>query len=73
LLAFPIRWVQPTGEVMARAVDIAREHGRTAVYDALFAAVAEAYNALFVTADMRLVRVAPDLTYVRPLAGFRLP
>jgi predicted nucleic acid-binding protein len=72
LFAFPIRWVQPTEEMMARAVAIAREHGRTAVYDALFAAVAEAYDALFVTADMRFARAAPDLTYIRALAGFRL-
>jgi len=72
LFAFPIRWVQPTGEVMARAVTIAREHGRTAVYDALFAAVAEAYDALFVTADMRFARAAPELTYIHPLAGFHL-
>ncbi len=73
LFAFPIRWVQPTWELMARAVAIARGHDKVTVYDAVFAAVAEAYDTLFVTADLRFVRAAPDLSYIRPLAGFRLP
>lgn len=72
LLAFPIRWRSPTWAVMERALVIARGHGKTTVYDAVFAAVAEAYDALFVTADLRFVRAAPDLAYVRPLAGFRV-
>jgi len=72
LLDFPIHWVQPSGEILTRAVAIAREHGRSAVYDALFAAVAEAYDAQFVTADMRFVQAAPDLAYIRALAGFQL-
>jgi len=72
LLAFPIRWAMPTWEVMERAVAIARGHGQITVYDAVFAAVAEAYDALFVTADLRFVQAAPDLAYIRPLAGFRV-
>jgi predicted nucleic acid-binding protein len=71
LMALPVQWLKPTDALMQRTVAIARGHDVT-VYDALFATVAEAYDALFVTADMRFVRAAPDLAYVKPLAGFHL-
>jgi len=71
LLALPIRWLKPDAGLMQRTVAIAREHDAT-VYDAVFAAMAEQLSASYVTADMRFVRRVPDLSYVRPLAGFTL-
>jgi len=71
LMALPVQWLKPTDALMQRTVAIARGHDVT-VYDALFATVAEAYDALFVTADMRFVRRTSGLDFVRPLAGFQV-
>lgn len=71
LLALPIRWLKPDADLMTHTVALARERDTT-VYDTVFAALAQAVGALYVTADMRFVRRSGDLDFVRPLAGFRL-
>jgi predicted nucleic acid-binding protein len=58
-----LHWFAPTAPVTHRAVVIAREH-ETSVYDASFAALAEALGAIFITADERLVRGLAPLPYV---------
>ena len=50
-----LEWVPPSASMMRRAAAIARESSAT-VYDATFAAMAESLQAIFVTADERLVR-----------------
>jgi predicted nucleic acid-binding protein len=57
-------WILPSAAVMRRAVEIARGHGTT-VYDAAFAALAEASTATFITADERLARRLAPLPFVR--------
>lgn len=59
-------WVSPTAAVMRRAAAIARGLDVT-VYDAVFAAVAESLEAVFVTADERLARSLAELPFVRHL------
>jgi predicted nucleic acid-binding protein len=63
LLNMGFDWVAPTAPVIRRAVAIAREYD-TSVYDASFAAAAEAMGADFITADERLVRRLTTLSYV---------
>jgi predicted nucleic acid-binding protein len=57
-------WASPTAAVMRRAAVIARESDAT-VYDATFAALAESLEAIFVTADERLVRRLAAWPFVR--------
>jgi len=57
-------WILPSAAVIRRAVEIARGHGTT-VYDAAFAALAEASTATFITADERLARRLAPLPFVR--------
>ena len=71
LLDMDVVWVTPSRPMLKRAIEIAHAH-ETPVYDALFAALAEEQNALYITADGRFVKSVPDLTYVRLLAEFRL-
>jgi predicted nucleic acid-binding protein len=59
-------WISPTAAVMRRVAVIAREYGTT-VYDAVFAAVAESLEAVFVTADERLARRLAALPFVHYL------
>ena len=56
--------VFPSGQVMCRAVEIAREYDIT-VYDATFVALAESLDASFVTADENLVKQLKNLHFVR--------
>jgi predicted nucleic acid-binding protein len=64
LLDLGFEWIAPTSVVIRRAVVVARDYD-TSVYDATFAATAEALGADFVTADERLVRRLSSLPYVR--------
>ena len=57
-------WILPSAAVMRRAVEIARGHGTT-VYDAAFAALAEASTATLITADERLACCLAPLPFVR--------
>lgn len=57
-------WVLPAVEVMEPAVEIARGYDIT-VYDATFAALAGALEAIFVTADDRLARKLEPVPHVR--------
>jgi len=59
-----LEWVLPSGAAMRRAVEIARTNEAT-VYDATFAALAETLEAIFITADERLVRRLATLPYAR--------
>jgi len=61
-----IEWIPPTAASTRRAVEIARQFAVT-VYDAVFAAVAENVEAVFVTADERLARRLAALPVVRYL------
>jgi predicted nucleic acid-binding protein len=63
LFNMDLAWVSPTVAVMQRTVALARAYD-TSVYDATFAALAEAINAQFVTADARLVERLEPLPYV---------
>lgn len=54
LLGMGWDWAGPSRQVLRRAVEIARGC-EIKVYDAVFAALAEVENAVFVTADARLV------------------
>jgi predicted nucleic acid-binding protein len=63
-----LEWVLPSAPVLRRAVIIARKFDAT-VYDAIFAALAEAYQATFVTADERLARRLASLRFVRFLGS----
>ena len=66
LFDMDLTWVLPSGAVMRRAVEIARNHDTT-VYDATFAALAESLGAIFLTADERLVRRLEALSLARVL------
>jgi predicted nucleic acid-binding protein len=59
-----LEWVAPSARMMRRAVVIAREF-ETTVYDAVFASLAEAQRATFVTADRRLADRLKTLGCVR--------
>ena len=58
-----LEWILPASATMRRAVAIAREHGTTA-YDAVFAALAEARETTFVTADEQLAHRLASLPFV---------
>jgi predicted nucleic acid-binding protein len=66
LFDMDLTWVLPANPVMGRAVEIARTCDTT-VYDATFAALAEALSATLLTADERLVRRLEPLSFVRVL------
>ncbi len=72
LFNLDLEWIAPTAPVIQRAVVIARDYN-TSVYDATFAATAEAVGAGFVTADERLVRRLDVLPYVAFLGTFEAP
>jgi predicted nucleic acid-binding protein len=61
-------WIPPSGAVLCRAVELARAFEVT-VYDAVFASLAEAEEALFLTADERLARSLEALGFVRFLGS----
>lgn len=61
-----LKWNPPAAETLCRAVEMARHHDVT-VYDAVFAAVAESAEAVFVTADERLAHRLAALPFVRYL------
>ena len=64
-----LAWVSPSAVTMRRAAVIARESDAT-VYDATFAAVAESVQAVFVSADERLVSRLAAWPFVRFLGDF---
>lgn len=72
LFTLGFEWITLTAPVIRRAVVIARDYG-TSVYDATFAATAEAVGAGFITADERLVRRLDVLPYVAFLGTFEAP
>lgn len=63
LIDMGLDWIPPSSDTLRRAVEMARAY-ETTVYDATFAATAEALNATFVTADKRLVRQLDALPFV---------
>lgn len=72
LLDMNLQLTPPSGPVMQQAVELARRYGTT-VYDAVFAALAQALPAVFITADTRLAGQMSGLPFVRPLADVTLP
>jgi len=72
LFNLDLEWIVPTASMIRRAVVIARDYD-TSVYDATFAATAEAVGAGFVTADERLARCLAALPYVAFLGAFEVP
>ncbi|MEJ2556268.1 MAG: type II toxin-antitoxin system VapC family toxin [Anaerolineae bacterium] len=57
-------WFPPSSDTLRRAIELARAYDTT-VYDATFAAAAEALNATFVTADKQLAHSLKAFTFVR--------
>ena len=55
--------IMPSKELIARAIIISRKYDIT-VYDSYFVALAESFNASFVTADNKLCKQLNDLSYV---------
>jgi predicted nucleic acid-binding protein len=66
-----LEWVSISAAMMRRAVVMARESGTT-VYDATFAVLAESLQAVFVTADERLVRRLADWPFVHFLGDIEI-
>ena len=66
-----IAWLPSSRPLSKRAIEIARSHDTT-VYDALFAAIAEDIEAIYITADKRFTDKTSILPFVRLLAEFRL-
>ena len=64
LLDMGLDWIPPSSSLLRRVVAIARTHDIT-VYDGAFVALAEAWEAAFVTADAQLARHLAAFPYVR--------
>jgi predicted nucleic acid-binding protein len=72
LLALALHIV-PTAELAAQALDIALTHGING-YDAFYVALSHRANAIFVTADERLVRAMAGKSHrVQLLSAFHIP
>ena len=72
LLALALH-VMPTADLATEALDIALAQGISG-YDAFYVALSSRVNALFVTADEKLVRALAGKPYrVQPLSVFRIP
>lgn len=72
IFGMKLEWAEATAPLLARTVELAFAH-ETTVYDATFAALAEARDTLFVTADFSLVRRLEGLPWVRRLDDPGLP
>jgi len=61
-----LEWVPPEPSLVNRAIDLAFAHGTT-LYDAAFAALAEARGLVLVTADNRLIEKLAGFPWIRRL------
>jgi predicted nucleic acid-binding protein len=66
-----IEWISPSKPLMHRAVELARAYDAT-VYDAVYAALAETIDIVFITADEKLADRMKSIPHMRSLGALDL-